>query len=107
MKNKKTIKSKPYDDKLLEDLKDNEFATIYLNSCINGLSDDDFEVFFSALSTVVKARGVSKVAENGGITRDALYKVFKSHKNPTVISFRKILNAIGLEIAIVPKVSIA
>jgi probable addiction module antidote protein len=108
MKNaKQKARTASYDDGLLEDLKDPEFVAMYLNACIEGRSDEDFEIFWDALQNVIKAYGVTDLANEAGITRDTLYKSFTGHKNPTIKSFRKILNALNLDIAIVPKGSLA
>jgi probable addiction module antidote protein len=99
----KRKKSVPYEPELLKDLTDVEFASHFLTSCIDGTSDEDFDVFFDALMKVVKANGVVNVARFADISRDSLYKAFTEHKNPTLKSFRKILHALNFEIAIVPR----
>ena len=102
MKKELRKKTKSYDEGLFQDLKNPETAVMFLNSCLTGLSEDDFEIFWDAIETVVKANGTSKTAFESGVSRDALYKSFKDHRNPRLKSFRKILNAIGFDMAIVP-----
>lgn len=99
----KRKKSVPYEERLIEDLKDPEYAAFFLSSCIDGTSDEDFEVFFDALMAVIKAKGVVNVAKFADISRDSLYKAFTEHKNPTLRAFRKVLHALNFEIAIVPR----
>lgn len=92
-----------YDARLLEDLKDVDYAAQYLTACMGGDTDEDFEVFFEALKKIVTAHGVTNVARKMNKTRDALYKAFNSHKNPTLKTFRETLHGLDLEIAIVPR----
>lgn len=103
MKKSKAPAAVPYDDILLEDLKDLNFAANYLTACIDGDSDEDFEVFFSAIGKIMKAQGMSLSAKKMGVSRDALYKAFTKHRNPTIKTFRQMLNSVDLDIAIVPK----
>jgi probable addiction module antidote protein len=102
-KTKVSAAAVPYEPQLLEDLKDIKFAAGYLNSCIDGDSDEDFEVFFNALGDIVKAQGVTNVAKKLNRTRDTFYKAFSKHRNPTIRTLREMLHGLDLEIAIVPK----
>lgn len=105
MKTKKTKKAKttPFEPFLLEQLKDAEFAAEYLSACLAGDDDEDFLIFFDALSQVVKAHGVNATAARMEVTRDALQKVFKKHQNPTLKTFRKMLASMNLGIAIISR----
>lgn len=103
---KKQTKKKmsvPYEPFLLEDLKDPEFAAGYLSACLNGYSDEEFEIFFDALLQVVKAHGVTLTAARMKVTRNAVQKMFKKHQNPTLKSFRKMLSAMDMDFTIIPK----
>ena len=102
MKKLKTIKTASYDGLLNEKLKDLDFAIEYLNSCVSDFTDDDFEVFFNALLLVAKAHGMTNVSQVSGISRDAIYKIFTKHRNPTLKTFVKTLKALGMSISIVP-----
>ena len=98
-----TPSSVSYDPLLMDFLKDPEACAGYLNSCIDGDSDEDFEVFMAALEDVVKAQGMSNVAIKSKMTRDALYKAFSTHRNPTIKTLRNVLHALDMEIAVVPR----
>ncbi len=101
MKNKRG-RASSFEPKLLEKLKDIEFAAEFLTSSFDGNSDEDFEAFFDALQQIIKAQGISNVAEKMASGRDTLYKMFKSH-NPTVKTLRSVLNCLDLELAVIPK----
>ena len=98
-----TPSSVSYEPLLMDLLKDPAACAGYLNSCIDGDSDEDFEVFMAALEDVVKALGVSSVAVKSKMTRDALYKAFSNHRNPTVKTLRNVLHSLDMKIAVVPR----
>lgn len=93
-----------YEPTLLEDLKNVNFAAQYLTDCLRGFDDDSFELFFSALLEICRANGISLTAKKSKMTRDAFYKAFKKHQNPTLKTFRNVLRSVDLDIQIVPHV---
>ncbi len=58
----------------------------------------------SAIGTVVKARGMTKVAEEAGLNRQTLHKAFSEAGNPTLETLTKVLDTIGLQLDVKPKV---
>ena len=105
MAKKKRKASAPYAPQLEADLKDPMFAAQFLSEVFaeGGNSDEDFVVFFDAFETIFKAQGFSLSAKATNMSRDALYKAFKKHRNPTVKNFRAILNAADMDLAFVPR----
>lgn len=89
-----------FEDDLVLKLKDSEFASAYLTSAI---LDSDLEFLTLALGDVAKAHGLSKIAENTGINRRTLYKVFDKEGNPSFGLVSQIMNGLGLEIEVRPK----
>ena len=64
-------RSAPYDDLLMEMLKDQERALAYLNAA---LDEQDPRVFLIALRNVTQAQGgIAKVAARSGLNRESLY----------------------------------
>lgn len=57
--------------------------------------ENDPAEFLKAISTVARARGMSKTAKEAGITREGLYKALSPEGNPAFSTVCKILNAIG------------
>jgi probable addiction module antidote protein len=55
------------------------------------------------LAKVVKIHGASKVSEESGIARQAIYKMLSSDGNPSFKNVTKLLEAIGLELTIKAK----
>jgi DNA-binding phage protein len=88
-------------DKHLKEASAKERIT-YLNACLSDSEDDGFEAFFEGLHDIARACGISELAEKVDKTRDTVNKMF-AHKNPTVETFRSVLNGLGYDIAIVER----
>lgn len=84
-----------FEDDLNEQLKEPHFAALYIISAINENDPDFIKV---ALGDVIKAHGFSRISENTGIARQALYKMVSEEGNPTVKNLNKLLNSVGLEL---------
>jgi probable addiction module antidote protein len=65
--------------------------------------DNDLEFLPVALGDIAKAHGMSKLAEETGINRRTLYKVFDKNGNPSFELVTKIMNYLGLSLEIKPK----
>lgn len=85
---------------LAEKLTDPDFAAHFLAAAI---VEGDKEFLSEALARVVKAHGATKVSEETGIARQALYKMLSTGGNPSFKNIHKLLEAVGLELTIKPK----
>jgi probable addiction module antidote protein len=56
-----------------------------------------------ALGVVARARNISKLARDVGMTRAALYRAFNGETNPEFATIMKILHALGVSITPVVK----
>lgn len=83
-------------------LLDPEFAAEYI---VAALEENDSDFLNQALADVVKAHGISDLANETGIARQAIYAMTSKKGNPTLQNINKILNAIGLEITVRSKKS--
>lgn len=61
--------------------------------------DGDPKVLVSAIGDVIRARNVSKIARDAGLTREGLYKAFSSGGNPGFATVMKVARALDLELA--------
>lgn len=52
-----------------------------------------------ALGTVARARNMSELARNVGMTRAALYRAFSGETNPEFATIMKIMHALGVSIS--------
>ena len=92
------MKLKTMEESLDRDLKDPEYAAIYLN---DALQEGSPEEFYLALRNVIRARqGMSKIAEETELGRESLYKALSDSGNPQFSTIQKILSALGLQISI-------
>jgi probable addiction module antidote protein len=82
---------------LTKKLTDPDFAAHFLAAAI---AEGDEEFLSEALAKVVKAHGSTKVAEESGIARQALYKMLSGAGNPSFKNVSKLLEAVGLELTI-------
>ncbi len=91
--------SKNYQDSLLESLADANEAAAYLNAA---LEDGDNEVFLLALRNVADARlgGMAKLAEAAELNRESLYRMLSENGNPELNSLARVLQALGLRLAV-------
>ncbi|WP_433910370.1 addiction module antidote protein [Sphingomonas yabuuchiae] len=57
----------------------------------------------AALGLVAKSRGMTKLAEETGLSRQALHKALSENGNPTLDTVIKVLDALGLQLEARPK----
>jgi probable addiction module antidote protein len=53
-----------------------------------------------ALNTVARARGMTQIAKDAGIARQALYKSLGEDGNPTLSTLLGVLKSLGLNLAV-------
>lgn len=88
-----------YRKTLLESLNDPEEAAFYLEAAL----EDSNEMSLVALRDVAESRQMSKVAEDAGVAREALYRMLSDTGNPTLSTLTSILDALGVRLRISPK----
>lgn len=86
-----------WNDFMLEQLKDEEFAKGYLNESLTEYTQTgDFKLFFKSLEDVVKARSsVRKFAKNAELDRANLWAILKGKRKPQLHTVLKILDKLG------------
>ena len=91
-----------YDELLLERLKDPKLAKAYLNEALH---DEDPNVFLIALKDVIKAKekDMSALAKKAHISRQNLYHMLSEKGNPLWSNVTSLIDAIGLQVQILPK----
>ncbi len=65
--------------------------------------DNDPAFFVRSLGHVARARGMSQLARETGISRMGLIKALSAEGNPSFATITKVLDALGYRIDIVPK----
>ena len=99
-KSRAAAPSLPYEDWLIESLKDRKEAAAYLEAAIE---DGDQAVLMLALRHVAQAQGgVAEIARRAKLTREATYKMLSKVGNPALSSLTAVLAATGLRLAVKP-----
>ena len=83
-------------------LDSNEMIAEYLNSILEEGDSDDIVI---ALGHIAKAIGMTKIAEQTGMSRPSLYKALSTGSKPQFSTIMKILKAEGAQVSITPKLS--
>ncbi|GGC67933.1 addiction module antidote protein [Chelatococcus reniformis] len=65
------------------------------------LEDGDPEGTAIALGDIAKARGVTNIAKEAGLSRETIYKAFKPGGNPTLETLTKTVKVLGLRLTAV------
>jgi probable addiction module antidote protein len=80
-------------------LDSNEMIAEYLNSV---LEEGDNSDIITALGHVAKAIGMTKIAEETGLSRPSLYKALSDGAKPQFSTIMKVLKAVGGQIRVNP-----
>ena len=90
-----------FDDYLAEQLKDPEFASMYLEEF---LAEGNDEEFLSALRTVAEVQkgGMTNLAKDIEHNRQSLYTALSEKGNPRFSTLNKVLSSLGMRITITP-----
>lgn len=64
------------------------------------LEEDDPALLTHALGVIARAQGMAKIAEEAGVTREALYKALSADGDPRLSTFLGVLRALGLRLDI-------
>ncbi|MBW4089864.1 MAG: putative addiction module antidote protein [Proteobacteria bacterium] len=88
-----TIETRPFDPAVYLDSPEAMLA--YLDGAF---ADGDAGEITDALGVVARARGMSQLAEETGLTRQALYKALSGDGNPEFATVLKVIRALGLRL---------
>ena len=80
-------------------LDDKEMIAEYLNTV---LEEGDTTDVINAIGHVAKAIGMTKIAEETGLSRPSLYKALSDGSKPQFATIMKVLRAIGGQIQVNP-----
>jgi probable addiction module antidote protein len=80
-----------------EYLDSDEAITAYLDEA---LETGDPAFVAQALGTVARARGMSQIAEQTGLSRESLYKALSAEGNPELGTFIRVIAALGLRLSV-------
>lgn len=90
-----TVKLTRYDT--AEYLRCDEDIQAYLDAVLDEGGDDPAYIIH-ALRIIARAKNMSQLARDTGLSREGLYKALSEDGNPTFATVTKIANALGLHI---------
>lgn len=89
----KRTKTTRYD--VAEHLRTREEMAAYLEASIEE-AGDDASFIAKALGDIARAKGMSRIAHDSGLSRESLYKALSGDRSPGFDTVLKVLNALGL-----------
>ena len=88
-------KTVPYD--VAEHLRTPEEMAAYLDAWFEEAPDDAVGIA-RALGDIARARGMSQVARDAGLSRESLYKALSANGNPSFATVLKVARALGVRL---------
>jgi probable addiction module antidote protein len=94
---KASVKTKtvPYD--VAEQLRTPEEMAAYLDAWLTEAPDDPAGIA-RALGDVARAKGMTQVARDAGLSRESLYKALSEAGNPSFATILKVARALGVRL---------
>ena len=89
-------KTAPYD--VAEFLETPEDMAAYLEACIQE-SDGDAAFIAKALGDIARAKGMTQIARETGLSRESLYKALSGDRSPSFETVLKVISALGLQLS--------
>ena len=80
-----------------EHLRTQEDLAAYLEACMEE-ADGDAAFVAKALGDLARAKGMSQVASDAGLSRESLYKALSGSRNPSLDTVLRVVGALGLKL---------
>ncbi|MDD2998449.1 MAG: putative addiction module antidote protein [Candidatus Riflebacteria bacterium] len=80
-----------------EHLRNPEEMAAYLEACLEE-ADGDAAFIGKALGDIARAKGMTQVARDAGLSRESLYKALSGDRKPGFDTILKIIKALGLKL---------
>lgn len=80
---------------VVEHLKTDKDMALYLEAC---LAEGDPALVAAALGDIARARGMSQVARDTGMSRESLYRSLSGEGNPEFATVMKVIKALGIQL---------
>ena len=89
------LKTTPFDP--AEYLDDDEAIKAYIDDAI---ASGDAGFIAKCIGDVARARGMSQIAKDSGLSRESLYKALSTNGNPEFATILKVITALGLKLSV-------
>src|SRR6267378_1078794 len=87
-----------YKADLLADLADPAYASLYVSTAMK----ESPKEFLLAMRDVAESRSMSNVAKSAQLNRVSMYRMLSGSGNPSLRSLIRVLEALGLQLAVEP-----
>ncbi len=84
-----------------EHLRTPEEMAAYLEACMEE-ANGDASFIAKALGNITRAKGMSQVARDAGVSRESLYKALSGERNPSFDTILKVIAALGIKFHVEP-----
>lgn len=98
---KKTSKPKTSSYDVAEHLRTPEEMAAYLDAWLED-APDDVAGIARALGDVARAKGMSQVAKEAGLSRESLYRALSEDGNPSFATVLRVARALGVRLHALP-----
>lgn len=92
-----TTKTRPWDPAAI--LNSEADIAAYLDAC---LEENDPQLLAAALGDIARARNLSQLAREVGMSRQGLYKALSGEGDPSFATITKVAAALGLRLCMAP-----
>jgi probable addiction module antidote protein len=82
---------------ITEFLEDEEAIAEYMNAV---LADNDPALLAAALGDIARARGMTQLARDTGLSRESLYRGLSGERVPSTETLLKVIHALGLTLRV-------
>lgn len=89
------LRTSPYD--VAEHLRTPEEMAAYLDAWLEDAADD-MSGITRALGDIARAKGMSQVARDTGLSRESLYRALSENGNPSFATVLKVARALGVRL---------
>lgn len=90
-------KTKTYRYDTAEHLRTPEERALYLEACLEQ-ANGDAAFIAQALGNIAKAKGMSQVARDTGLSRESLYKALSGERSPGFDTILRVIDALGMKL---------
>jgi len=80
-----------------EHLRSPEEMAAYLEACLEE-ANGDAAFIAKAIGDIARAKGMSQVARDAGLSRESLYKALSGERSPGFDTILKVIHALGLKL---------
>lgn len=84
-----------------EHLRTPEEMAAYLEVCMEE-ANGDASLIAKALGDITRAKGMTQVARDAGLSRESLYKALSGERSPSFDTILKVIDALGLQLHALP-----